>query len=369
MSIDCAQYSLEKCLKGNTIVIDHGLGEIIALACWGVYCQEGQYVVHKKKKDKVETSDVIRGQQSVFRKMHEYVQSHRVSDVFFAGDNIYRKAFPHGQNPTDDEIGFKIDEQLRSFEKCYEPIKQHVDRTFIGIGNHDVENCEILNKELNFFNEYSEKNQKDDQKWEKTGTYFRIVYKNKDNGDKENKRDVTIVMLDTNMYEEGQNTCSGDPYTDTDRDAQRRFVEASYKEAIANGHWIIFMGHIPAKANGHKEKKKIVYNDMLYKLLVEFPPHLYICGDEHNQQFIVDKETGIGLAIVGSGGTDLDPIVYKQLGTHPVEKTYYAESMFGFLSLYVDKHLSVTIISTEMLPSTKHNEFHIVFDYHRNVIA
>lgn len=359
MSIDCTIYSDKDCLKANTVTISNQIGEIIVLACWGVYGDEGQLVVHKKKKGNVEKTPVIRGQQSVFNHIYHYSLQHHVSDLFFAGDNIYHKAFLQDVNPSDNEIGFKIDEQLASFEKCYEPIKNNVDRTFIGIGNHDLKDCEIMNKELNYFNDY---NKRYNSKWQETGTYFRVLYENKD------ERGITVVMLDTNMYEEDQTTCNGEPYTDEDRLAQYHFISECYAEAIKNHHWIIFMGHIPAKANGHKQKRKVVFNEQLYNLLSKFTPHLYICGDEHNQQFIYDKEIGTSLAIVGSGGTDLDPIYYKQEGEEPIEQTLYAESMFGYLTINItNDHLSVTIISVEPSPSTNYRSFRVTIKDDRSI--
>jgi hypothetical protein len=45
MSIDCRTYSSESCKKGENMVFD-SFTEIIVLACWGVYCQGGDYIYY-----------------------------------------------------------------------------------------------------------------------------------------------------------------------------------------------------------------------------------------------------------------------------------------------------------------------------------
>ena len=85
----------------------------------------------------------------------------------------------------------------------------------------------------------------------------------------------------------------------------------------------------------------MIKNEMVYEILNENKPHLYVCGDEHNQQFIYEKDLGVSLSIIGSGGTDLDNIFYKLVEdekTEPVKGTCYADKVFGFLTLkFIDE--------------------------------
>ena len=319
MSINCEDYNSEDCLKGNNVTIINDLNEIIVLACWGVYCQSGNYKQYKKKKGEINSSEVVRGQRDVFRGIEAYSNSGSVSDVFFAGDNVYQYAHDfESKVPDVSEMGYRIDKQLEEFNKCYSNIKNNVKRTFIGIGNHDVETCDILNTELNY------------NGWQKMGVYYSVDYIQSE----EKSRGVTVIVLDTNMYEKEQLKCNQkDEYTDQERDEQRDFVKQAYTRALEKNNWIIMIGHIPALANGHKKGKEVVRNEKLYNLIREFRPHIYICGDEHNQQFIYDPKIKVSLAVIGSGGTDLDNVYFQEANISPVDITCYAEKIFGFLTL------------------------------------
>jgi hypothetical protein len=309
--IDCSVYDDEKCLKAVYYEVGN-VSEIIMLACWGVYCQSGERVKFKDKDGKPTPYPLHLGQKLVFDEIRRYVEHNHVSDIYFAGDNVYAYNFDESaKSPKEEPYGFRMDEQLKAFETCYQGIGTRVDRTFIGIGNHDIEDCNILNTQLNY------------DGWQKTGVYYAIRYKN----------GLTVVMTDTNMYDSDY-TCNRQIlYTEKDRTEQEMFVKKVCVEAKERGDWVIVMGHIPAIGNGHKEKNKDIKNKRLYSLIKECKPHLYLCGDEHNQQFIYDSENNISFGIVGSGGTDLDTLHYNKVGSSPIEGTRYAESLFGFVKI------------------------------------
>lgn len=169
--IDCSDYNSERCKKGNSLDISREkLKDMIILACWGVYCQSGSKIRYKKKKEKREKSQVELGQTYVFNGIYENVKDGDVSDIFFAGDNVYRYGYPLNRDIEENEktMGFEMDKQLECFESCYEKIKPHVSRTFIAIGNHDIESCDILNQQLNY------------NGWQQTGVYYSIRYHNDD---------------------------------------------------------------------------------------------------------------------------------------------------------------------------------------------
>lgn len=321
--IDCSNYESDSCKKGQILTINNDMEEIIVLACWGVYCQSGKYNVYKvNEKGKIKKAEVIRGQKDVFDGIAQYSGTTGVSDVYFAGDNIYNYAYPIGQEPQ--EMGFLIDKQLESFNECYADIERNIKRTFVGIGNHDIESCDILNKQLNFGG------------WSNTGVYFSVNYIR--SGVNNYNRGVTIIVIDTNVFDPKQETCKGGDqfYTQTDKEKQLQFISATYELAKNRNDWIIMIGHIPALANGHKLKNEsiVVKNNEVYNIIENYRPHIYICGDEHNQQFIYDIDINVSLAVVGSGGTNLDPIYYKtDESFNPVPGTCYAEQVFGFIAL------------------------------------
>jgi hypothetical protein len=331
--IDCNLYSSESCKKGEKEVFD-SFTEIIVLACWGVYCQGGDYIYQKMKggKMKGDPESVKRGQKNVFDAIRKYAKTNSVSDLFFAGDNIYQNAFPADEVGLDvgayidfhkDELGFQIDRQLESFEKCYADIP--IKRTFVGFGNHDIETCEIFNKQLNF------------EGWGKLGTYYNVYYQD---------QKCNVIMIDTNLYEDDAKQCNGRDYEERDIILQTEFIVNQCKRSKERGDWVIVMGHIPYVANGHKEKRPIVHNVKLgtvfHRLRAEgCLPHLYICGDEHNQQFITSM--GLPLAVIGSGGTELDPLF---ITNNDEFTTYYSNSNWGFLTLkIVGERLIVSFMS------------------------
>jgi len=322
MSIECSDYNSETCKKGQSLTFDNDMEEIVVLACWGVYCQSGKYNVYKvNDKGKVKKSEVIRGQKDVFDGIAKYSGNTRVSDVYFAGDNIYSYAYPIDDDDVK-EMGFLIDKQLDSFNECYADIEKNIKRTFVGIGNHDIESCDILNKQLNFGG------------WTNAGVYFSVNYIR---SGVEN-RGVTIIVIDTNVFDPTQETCKGNYefYTEIDKQTQLQFIKDSYELAKKRNDWIVMIGHIPALANGHKIKKEsiVVSNVEVYNIIKNYSPHIYISGDEHNQQFIYDKEINVSLAVIGSGGTNLDPIYYKtDESLNPIYGTCYAEQAFGFIVL------------------------------------
>ena len=110
----------------------------------------------------------------------------------------------------------------------------------------------------------------------------------------------------------------------------------------------IVIGHVPAVANGHKFKTQVVITSELKALLTEVNPQLYICSDEHNQQFLYEDSSNTGFAVLGSGGTILDENVFLNglgeigpgkstatLSDIGVE-TYYALPRHGFARVDVE---------------------------------
>jgi len=282
---------------------------------------------------KGELETVKRGQKYVFDSIRKYASNNRVSDLFFAGDNIYQNAFPSKEVGNDVEtyidlnkvkLGFQIDDQLASFESCYRDI--NIERTFVGFGNHDIETCDIFNKQLNF------------NGWKKLGTYYNVYY---------TAQKCNVIMIDTNLYEDEAKQCNGRDYEEGDIMHQTEFIVEQCKRSKEQGDWVIIMGHIPYLANGHKEKTPIVHNTKLgavFRRLAKEKclPHLYICGDEHNQQFMITKEMDLPLAVIGSGGTELDPRIVID-NDHFI--THYAESEWGFLTLkFVEKRLLISFM-------------------------
>lgn len=338
MSADCTIY--ENCIRDQHIQIDMKNEEhlhMVAVGCWGVYCNDGEYIITKYKKGKVEPIRVKRGQKRVANALIDYTEKNKVTDMYLAGDNVYqlgvsatneiavaemlKKKQELVQNMREGELdplqNFNIELQIsEGFEKCFAEAK--VDRFFLAIGNHDIENCEVLNKEYNY------------KGWKIPSLYYNVVYKLRE-------FNINVIVIDTNMFEDEPIMCSQEPFTEEQINRQ-----INWALSVANqGDWNIVIGHIPYLSNGHKKDKHPVSRKRLADLINRMQPHLYICADEHNQQFILTEKTAI--VIAGSGGTALDSIL-----DNPIPETLYQSSEFGFVSYLIrESELTIDYVSTK----------------------
>jgi hypothetical protein len=335
---DCAIY--ENCLRNQQVIVDiknQVQLHMVAVGCWGVYCNDGDYIITKYKKGKVEPLKVTRGQKRVARALIEYVSENKVTDMYLAGDNVYqlgisaideegvvnmlKKKQELVKNLTGEELdplrNFDIDLQIsEGFQKCFAEAK--IDRYFLAIGNHDIENCQILNTQYNF------------NEWIIPSLYYNVIYNLKN-------FKINIIVLDTNMFEDEPVTCLQEPFSDEQIRKQEEWALSMSKK----GDWNIVIGHIPYLSNGHKKDKHPIVRQKLGYLIEKMQPHLYICADEHNQQFIQSHKTAI--VIAGSGGTSLDHILDK-----PIPGTLYQNSDFGFVSYQIRKNeLTIDFMSTQ----------------------
>lgn len=338
--IDCSIY--ENCLKNQQLVVDlssENMLHMLAVGCWGVYCDGGEYIITKYKKKKLEISKIIRGQRQVAEALIRYSYENKVSDMYLSGDNVYQLGISTNNDVAVDNFikekralvekmtgleidllhNFDIDLQLsRGFEKCFNRAK--IERFFVAIGNHDIENCNVLNKQYNYKH----------PQWNMPSLYYNVVYQMKN-------FKINVIVLDTNMFEDEPTKCDQKPFSDDQIGEQIKWALSVAKK----GDWNIVIGHIPYLANGHKKDKHPILRQNLSKLIHAMEPQLYICADEHNQQFIQTDKTAI--VIAGSGGTALDDILDK-----PIPGTEYQNSIFGFVSYQILKDsLKLTFISSE----------------------
>lgn len=322
----------------NIEEINSDVFRLITFGCWGVYCQEGEHVLVKYKDGKFRQEKVVRGQQNVVSFLSTIVSQNNVKDLIFAGDNVYQyavkeedvKDYIHDKqqliNEGKDPKIFDMDKQIHEgFVNCFRNV--NIDRYFLTIGNHDVENCEIQQKQLSYTG------------WKFPSLYYKTMWRY-------GNHLVNALFIDTNMFDEGQLQCDKTPYTD-----EMRFRQAQWMhQSLVPNAWNIIIGHIPILANGHKQKRPVVHNRQLYDLISSVVKHgkeinarvyLYICADEHNQQFIYDRELDIGLVIAGSGGTDLDALY-----GHVIDGTKYMKSTFGFVMLEFSDEMKIIFYSS-----------------------
>ncbi len=166
---------------------------------------------------------------------------------------------------------------------------------------------------------------------------------------------VNFIVLDTNMFGD-KNTCNPDIlYTDKMIKSQMNWVINCLRKVDAK--WNVIIGHIPYKANGHKEKSPVEFNLYLDKLFNKInnlyekekcpKVQIYFCADEHNQQFLHDKSKNLSLVVAGSGGTSLDYDI--QTSKEYETLTKYINPVFGFVNFnFTKKYTNITYYKSEI---------------------
>ncbi len=288
-----------------------------------------------------------------------------LSALFLAGDNVYSYNTPKDKlvelikkvlNGNEKDLtqlptkrGYKknpdfspqqIKEQLsEGFTNLVNKVNMKTN-IFLGIGNHDIQTCDDLNTQLNYKHKGWRNNDKvidPDPRYGLHGTYYNVVYEMND-------YKVNFIIIDTNMFLEDDH-CDGSKYNKTVKDDQIEWVINTLNTNMCKFNIII--GHSPYIANPHKmkeEKAEHIHNKQLEQLLNDakarankYKVQVYMCADEHNQQFLYHKNKKLSLVVAGSGGTARDMNIF------PVESdeidTGYNAAVFGFVGFKFSKEL------------------------------
>jgi hypothetical protein len=402
-TFNCENYDSEICPKQMRINIEmNDSFDIVIVGCWGVYCEDGDITIENyqeneelatkvptnlKVKDFFEYSTVTRGQNSVINSIKKIFKN-RFNSLFLAGDNIYEyskvslklknllefkikewqdwfmknkdidieskknkfnKIFPTKKIIKKDRGELRemfknldIDLQLNSsFQGCLKTL--NIDNIFLALGNHDIETCNILNKQLNY-------SLRDNLL---PGTYYNVVYT------ESSQEILNIIVIDTNLFDDEPLDCNGNIYSENSIKNQIDWFKNTLESSKAK--YNIVIGHIPYKAIGHKYKARYIYNKGLNPVFDIIKANrgkvqAYFCADEHNQQFLYDIESDCYLVVVGSGGTKLDKLEYLtekdyiELGVKNVMEDIVGREQFGFSFLHFDKdkgNLSLNLVDIE----------------------
>ena len=339
MTKNCKDY--KNCINNETIINNleqENDIKLLLVGCWGVFCQNG---LNNFKKE-----FVIYGQQSVSRGMIHYTkdvnkQNIKVHSLILAGDNIY----------ADDYNVDNMNEQIsEGILNCLKNL--NVETIYIGIGNHDIINCDILNTQINAKVFMNSKNF-----WNMPSLYYNIVYKLKNYS-------VNILMIDVNLFNDLLPTCEdAEIYNKIVKDIKKgksiekkptkisdtrlKYIKTLREEQITwmvsklkeyNSTYNIIVGHSPIIANGHSFKKdKNIVEDKnlemaLRRVLIESGKkiHAYFSADEHNMQVLTHPSLNFPCFVAGSGGTNLDKKFYL---TTYANNTHFLTASHGFVSL------------------------------------
>jgi len=354
-NIDCSDYENCPAEKEITTKLDYDNLNLIFFGCWGVYCRtnvvkELMYSWdNEKNKGKIITKETKYGGNDVSNLLQEYSEKYRVDAVILAGDNVYEDTIT-GEDILDkykyildetDQKKFKkqlkkmkiklhnIEKQIKTgFEKCIKKVK--TDTFLVGIGNHDIKTCDILNYELNY------------KGWTLPGLYYNYRYLLSDT------TIVNLIFIDTNIYD--NEYCSKDEKYDTkffDYAIQKQKTWLTKILTNNKENWNIIIGHNPFISATHSKEDNVNFlvDTRLRKDINELALYidLYMCADEHNQQYLIyypngNKKNSIPIVISGTGGAPLD----KNIKPIPKEendnvKTIFTRANFGFVSLNITK--------------------------------
>jgi hypothetical protein len=406
---NCEDYGSKDCPKGETLnmnLSDVDNFNVAIYGCWGVYCQDGKVSILKYNPPKEDlaqidpdelkihsfltTETTFRGQRSVVEKLIETFPN-GLNSLFLAGDNIYEYSEPSNDllNDLQEKINqwknliennpemkskeridqfneifpskkkfktdrgmlremyknLRIDLQLQNgFLDCFKNL--NVENIFLAYGNHDIETCDIFNRQINFNNKELKFQSENIPK----GTYYNVIYNLKDGPF------LNVIVIDTNLFETDGTYCNGNKIKEDDKNVKNQI---DWFESVINDSkckYNIVIGHIPYKASGHKGK--IIHNiglDPIFSIITginqnERKVQAYFCADEHNQQLLLDKQSNCYLVVMGSGGTELDKIKniddeqYEQAGIH---KLLEDRVNFGFSYLHLndEDELELKIVS------------------------
>ena len=137
--------------------IDKNVFNLLFVGCWGVYCR-----------DDIEEDGSEYRQKIVSIAMADYSKKNQIDVVILAGDNVYqsndesKKSLPKELKV----LKYDIDKQLDDgFLHCMSGVQTN--RFLIGVGNHDLELCSIIQKQI----KYTE------NKWTLPALSYRVLYK------------------------------------------------------------------------------------------------------------------------------------------------------------------------------------------------
>ncbi|MCX6157303.1 MAG: tartrate-resistant acid phosphatase type 5 family protein [Ignavibacteriota bacterium] len=281
----------------------------IAIGDWG---REGKHLQR-------ETADV----------MAKYAEENPVKFIATTGDNFY-------------ETGIKtVDDPLvkLSFEDIYTANSLQVP-WYATLGNHDYGDNAQAQIDLTKVN----------NRWKMPSRYYSIEEESGD-GTK-----IQFLFIDTNPFlikyqkmnekEKELFQKSVDDINSQGWEQQLKWIESSLKNCDAD--WKVVIGHHPVLSGGkHKGAKEL--QEHLKPLLEKYGVNMYICGHDHDIQYL--KENNVNYFVSGAGSE-----LYE---TGSIEQSVFYQSINAFLSvkIYRDRALlkfinvnGETAFETELKP-------------------
>jgi len=234
------------------------------------------------------------------------------------GDNFY----PSGVASTQDH------RWIDSYEDIYtaHSLQQN---WYVVLGNHDYKGN--VQAEIDYT--------KIDRRWNMPARYYsKKIIMNDDT-----TQQALLIFIDTTPFIEEyyKNADHADVKTQ-DTAQQRKWLEAELSNASPNIKWRIVVGHHPLFTGGKRMNRDatLQLNHLLKPIFDQYKVDAYICGHEHNLQYI--KPTGTTHYFVSGAGSETTPTIL-----HP-DGGRFALSENGFIAFSLTpKILTAQIISYE----------------------
>ncbi len=259
------------------------------------------------------------GQKEVAAQMGIAAKKIEADFIIATGDNFYPSGVASVWDPA----------WRKSFEDVYTAASLQTD-WFVVPGNHDYKGS--VGAEVAYT--------KVSRRWNMPARYY---YK-KFAIDDDTANQVLIIFLDTTPLVTQYYSSSDhrDSVKTQDTTAQKKWLEAVLRmNSGPTIKWKIAVGHHPAYTGGkrlHSPDTREI-NGSLKPLFDKYGLDLYLCGHEHNLQYI--KPAGKTHYFVSGAGSELTPvIVYPEIGK-------FAQSTNGFMTFSVTaKQCNVQVVNS-----------------------
>ncbi len=269
--------------KARAIVVPAKALNFIAMGDWG---RNGEYQ-----------------QKEVAQQMGITAKQIEASFIIATGDNFY----PSGVASTQDYAW------IASYENMYTAHSLQTD-WYVVLGNHDYKGN--IQAEIDY--------SKISRRWHMPAAYYsKKIVINEDNG----PAVLLLVCLDTSPFISQYYTSDDhkESIIKQDTAAQRKWLEGVLADPDPNIKWRIVAGHHPLYTGGKRIKSPDTYemNNKFKPIFDKYKVDAYICGHEHNLQYI--KPEGNTHYFVTGAGSETTPVIkYPEIGK-------YALSINGFM--------------------------------------
>jgi hypothetical protein len=224
--------------------------------------------------------------------------------IVSTGDNFY----PNGVRSIHDY------NWIASFENVYSAHSLQTD-WYVVLGNHDYQGNPQA--EIDFSDV--------DRRWNMPSRYYSETFFL--GADTSNA--ILCVFIDSTPFLSEYYQGSEHHVRGQDTAAQRIWLERTLAEAPANVKWKFVFGHHPLWTGGERMKAQetVELNKLLRPIFEKYHVNAYICGHEHNLQFI--KPQGYTNYFISGSGSETTPCII-----HP-EGGQFAQSVNGFMNFTV----------------------------------